>query len=71
MKIWRLKDKNCKSNYDHSKHLRDEYEDAKYDIKIQNMGEQSEKCRSFRMCLNISGYWLKQVGIVIGIGNPW
>ena len=27
--------------------------------KPENMGEQSEKCRSFRMCLNISGFWLK------------
>ena len=33
--------------------------------KTQNIGQQSEKCRSFRMCLNISGYWLNQVDIGI------
>ena len=27
--------------------------------KTENMGEQSEKCRPFRVCLNISGFWLK------------
>lgn len=67
----KIKDKNCKSNYDHSKHLRDEYEDAKYDIKNTKYGDRVKNVDLFRMCLNISGYWLKQVGIVMGIGNPW
>ena len=33
--------------------------------KPQNMGEGSKKCRSFRMCLNLNDYSLKQVAIVI------